>query len=86
MARRRPSNAHWRDSARSPRFFMIDAYAAFPLILFVMHIRWWTFFLCIGCILFLAILERFGFTITVFRRLARVYLAGNHRVARPWWI
>lgn len=26
--------AHWRDSARSTRFFMVDARAAFPIFLF----------------------------------------------------
>ncbi|MAZ44756.1 MAG: phosphoesterase [Legionellales bacterium] len=80
------TNAHWRDSARAPKFFFIDAYAAFPLLIFTLHIRWWTFFLAIITIIFFAILERFGFTLPVFKRFMRAFLAGNHRVARPWWV
>jgi intracellular multiplication protein IcmT len=82
----RSGNAHWRDSARSPKFFFVDAYAAFPLLAFLLHIRWWTFFLALSSIAFFALLERFGFTLPVFKRILRVFLAGNHRIARPWWI
>lgn len=79
-----PANAHWRNSARHPRLFMMDAYAAFPLLLFLLHIRWWTFFLAIMAAIFFATLERFGFTIPVFLRLFRTFLAGPKRPARPW--
>lgn len=75
----------WRDSARDARFFFVDANAAFPLVLFLLHIRWWTFLLAIVSILFFAILERFKFTVPIFFRWARSTIAGPIRVARPSW-
>jgi intracellular multiplication protein IcmT len=79
------AGAHWRDSARTPRFFFMDSLAAFPLFIFILHIRLWTFFLALGIMLFLIILERFKFTIPVFFRWLRATLAGPIRVAKPWW-
>ncbi len=77
--------AYWRDSARNPRFFMVDALAALPLVLFLLHIRWWTFYLAIATIVFFGVLERFDFTVPVFLRWARSTIAGKIRVAKPTW-
>lgn len=77
--------AHWRDSARQPRFFLIDARAAFPLLLFLLHITLWTFFLAVGVMVFFGMLERYGFSLTVFLRWLRSTLAGPRKVAVPWW-
>ncbi len=77
--------AFWRDSARPPRFFMVDALAAMPLLLFLLHIRLWTLYLALGTMVFFAILERFNFTVPVFLRWTRSTLAGPIRVARPIW-
>jgi intracellular multiplication protein IcmT len=79
------STAHWRDSARAARFFLIDYRAAFPLLLAILHIRVWTFAAAIITMFFLALLERYGFTVTVFLRWLRSTLAGPHKVAIPWW-
>jgi intracellular multiplication protein IcmT len=78
-------SAHWRDSARTARFFMIDARAAFPLLFFALHIRWWTFWVAIVTIVFFGMLERYGFTVPIFLRAARTFLAGAHKSAAPWW-
>ena len=78
-------STHWRDSARSARFFMIDARAAFPLVFFLLHIRWWTFFVAVGAMMFFGLLERYGFTLPVFWRWLRSFLAGPYRLARDWW-
>jgi len=75
----------WRDSARDPRFFIVDANAAFPLVLFLLHIRLWTFLLAIASIIFFGILERFKFTVPIFFRWVRSTIAGPIRVARPTW-
>lgn len=80
-----PVNACWRDSARSPRFFFMDAYAALPLVILFLHIRWWTFCLAVLTTLFFALLERFGFTIPVFKRWLRIFMGGKYKFARPWW-
>lgn len=77
--------AHWRDSARNARFFVIDARAAFPLVLFLMHIKIWTFAIAVIATCFFALLERYGFTVTVFLRWLRNLLAGARKTAAPWW-
>ncbi|MFN3234598.1 MAG: IcmT/TraK family protein [Gammaproteobacteria bacterium] len=77
--------AHWRDSARSARFFIIDYRAAFPLLLFLLHIRFWTFFLAVGVVICLYALEWYGFTVPIFFRLFRAWLAGPHKQSQPWW-
>lgn len=79
------ADAHWRDSARSARFFVVDYRAAFPLVLFLLHIRLWSFIVAIAATFFFALLERYGFTVTVFLRWARTMLAGPRKMAMPWW-
>jgi len=79
------TQAHWRDSARYPRFFLIDARASFPLLLFLLHIRLWTFLFAISVMAFFGMLERYGFSLTVFLRWLRSTLAGPRKVAIPWW-
>lgn len=78
-------NAHWRDSARSPRFFLVDARAAFPIFIFLMHIRVWTGVLVLVSAVFFGILERYGFTVPVFLRWLRSFLAGPFKSSQPWW-
>lgn len=79
------SDTHWRDSARSARFFMIDARAAFPIFIFLMHIRYWTATLVVVSCIFFGILEHFGFTVPVFFRWLRTFLAGPLKMSIPWW-
>lgn len=77
--------AAWRDTARSARFFFVDYRAAFPLLLFLLHIKLWTFTLAIIATLCLYALERYGFTVPVFLRIARSWLAGPRKFSKPWW-
>lgn len=77
--------AHWRDSARSVRFWFIDFRAAFPLLILLFHIRLWTFILAIVATLFFTALERYGFSVAVFLRFFRSYIAGPRKIAQPWW-
>jgi intracellular multiplication protein IcmT len=81
----RSAGTHWRDSARNPRFFLIDARAAFPFLLFLLHIKLWSFIFAVVTMSFFALLERYGFTVNVFLRWARSILAGSHKMAVPWW-
>ena len=76
---------YWRDSARNPRFFMVDALAALPLVLFLLHIRLWTFYLALITVIFFGVLERFNFTVPVFLRWLRSTIAGRIKVAKPSW-
>ncbi len=84
MAKFSPT-AHWRDSARPTRFFLIDYRAAFPLLLFLLHIKVWTFLTAVAVMLFLTVLERYGFTVSVFFRWLRSTLAGPRKNSSPWW-
>lgn len=79
------AGSHWRDSARSPRFFLVDARAAFPVFIFLLHIRIWTGVLVLVSAVFFSILEHYGFTVPVFLRWIRLFLAGNIKSAQPWW-
>jgi intracellular multiplication protein IcmT len=81
----RSADAHWRDSARTARFFMIDSRAAFPLVFFLLHISRWTFLIAIAAMSFFALLERYGFTVPVFIRWFRCILSGSRKLAAPWW-
>jgi intracellular multiplication protein IcmT len=79
------ANANWRDSARTAKFFFIDAKAAFPIFLFLIHIRLWTFILALTIMIFFTVLNRFGYSVNVFLRIFRSMLAGPRKIAIPWW-
>lgn len=81
---RHPETAHWRDSARTPKFFMLDAFSAIPLLVFLLHIRLWSFILAVSIAAFFATLNRFGFSLPVFVRLLRSTFAGKNRFAHSW--
>jgi intracellular multiplication protein IcmT len=86
MALQQPTeNAHWRDSARPARFFFIDANVAFPLLVFLVHIKLWTFILAVIVMAFFTLLSRYGYTVGVFLRILRSTLAGSRKMAIPWW-
>ncbi len=77
--------AHWRDSARSVRLFFLDFRACFPLLILLFHIRIWTFILAVIATVFFTALERYGFSLIVFLRWLRAFIAGNRKIAQPWW-
>ena len=79
-------STHWRDSARSIRFFIFDAKAAFPFVLLLLHVRWWTFFLALAAAIAFTILNHFGLSIAVFLRMFRSFMAGKRKIASPWWL
>lgn len=82
---RNPHTAHWRDSARMPQFFGLDARSTFPIIIFLLHIRMWTLYLALGICGFFWLINRFGFTLPVFFRYARNFIIGNERSSRSWY-
>lgn len=85
MATTFSETAHWRDSSRMARFFMVDARAAFPVFFFLMHIRVWTGLLGLISLIFFGIIEHYGFTVPVFLRWIRCVIAGPRKIAIPWW-
>jgi intracellular multiplication protein IcmT len=86
MAIRMPTaDAAWRDSARYPRLFIFDSRAVFPLLFFLVHIKWWTFIVAMIAIGFFTLLLRFGFTVAIFLRWIRTAIGGKRKTAQPWW-
>lgn len=77
--------AHWRDSARKVTLWMIDFKACFPLLIFFFHIRLLTFFIAVFFTIFFVIIQYYGFTLNVFLRWLRAFVAGPRKVAQPWW-
>jgi intracellular multiplication protein IcmT len=77
--------AHWRDSSRMARFFVVDARAAFPIFLFLMHIKWWTAMLAVVSLVFFGFIEHYGFSVPIFMRWIRSTLAGPRKNCEPWW-
>jgi intracellular multiplication protein IcmT len=80
------AEAHWRDSARSIKFFIWDGKAAFPMLLFFFHIALWTFITAVVAMVFFTVLNRFGFSPIVFLRWLRSSIAGPRKLAIPWWM
>lgn len=71
----------WRDTGKNLRFFGIDGRALFLFVVFLYHMRVWTFAMFILGVVALVLLERKGYSIpNAFRRL-RVLIVGNRRPA-----
>lgn len=87
MATRMPSpDASWRDSARFPKFFIFDSRAVFPLMVWILHMKVWSFVLAIIAMAFFSLLLRFGFTVSTFLRWLRSTIGGRRKAAIPWWV
>jgi len=80
------AGTHWRDSARPAKFFIIDAKAAFPVLLFLLHIRMWTFIIAVLATLFFTMINRFGYSVEVFLRHFRGFISGSRKMSIPWWM
>lgn len=72
---------HWRNSMKTVRFFAFDAKAAGPFMLFIMHIRLWTFLLFIFSLFLFWTLEKRGLSFGSALRAFRIWLIGAKRPA-----
>jgi intracellular multiplication protein IcmT len=82
---------HWRNTQKPVRFFILDARAFLAVLLFLLHMRLWTFILAIGVMMVFLILERRGLTFAASLRAMRSWFMGerrpaNHRRAIRYWI
>ena len=78
------NEAHWRDSARSVRFFIWDGQLVFPIIIPLMYPRsYWTWGIALFAIIFFSILNRYGFSPMVFLRWLRSSVAGRRKLIEP---
>lgn len=75
--------AHWRDSARIPKFFIVDARAAVVVLIFFLRPSWWTFGAAIAFIALLAILDYFRIPLMVALRIARGFISGRQKIRIP---
>ena len=78
-------NAVWRDSGRVTKVGPLNSRAVIPLVLWLLHMRWWTFFSVIIVISFLIILDYYNLSPVAVLRLLRSKLAGPHIRVRFWW-
>lgn len=72
---------YWRDTGRPARLFFMSAYLAVPLLLFLLHIRLWTFMLLVLTIAVLTFIEQYGYTPAIALLALRARIAGK-RVKR----
>lgn len=82
MPLRNPDTAHWRDSARTAKLWGLDAFSLVPMIPFFFYMRTWTFVIAVVGVAFFAILNKFGYTVRVFLRVARNFIAGRQKITR----
>jgi intracellular multiplication protein IcmT len=80
------SNSHWRDSARSVKFFMLEGEAVFPFIILLIHWSFWTLGIAIGATLFFSVLIHYGLNMRTFFRILRSFIAGKRKYVHPWWM
>lgn len=67
----------WRDTGRQLKLFVFNAYLAVPLLIFLLHITWWTFTLLVATAIFMFVIERKGFTVPVALLALRAWIAGR---------
>lgn len=75
--------AHWRDSARIPRFFVVDARAALVVLAFFLRPSWYTFGAAVFFIVLLAVLDYFKIPLMVAIRIAKGVIAGRRKLRIP---
>lgn len=74
-----------RDASPPVRIFGVPALA---WLIFGLWVKWPSmnlFMLCIGLVVFYAVLSRLGFTVTVLNQRIFHYLRGRQLQGHPWW-
>ena len=69
----------WRDTALTPKIFILDARAVFPIALWLFHWAWWTACVAGIAIVILYLVQRTGMTPLACARALRVTLMGRRR-------
>lgn len=77
---------HWRDASRPVKFFIWDAEASYPFLLWFLFPSLWLLELAVCVAVFFTVLNRYGISLVVFLRIFRSYIAGRQKYARPWWV
>ena len=74
------TQAHWRDSAITPQFFVVDARAAFAVLLLLFRPSWLTLGIAVAVIAFLAFLNSRRLPVTVTFRIIKGWLSGSKKI------
>ena len=69
----------WRDTALTPKIFILDARAVFPLALWLFHWAYWTACVAVIGIVALYLVQRTGMTPLACARALRVAFMGRRR-------
>jgi intracellular multiplication protein IcmT len=82
--------APWRNTAHPVMFWAVEGHAALPLVLWALHIRWWTFWLAVSCVVALTVIRHFGLDARSAYRLlgaffVRALAGGRVRASAPRW-
>ncbi len=72
----------WRDTGLSPKIFIMDARAIFPLALWLFHWAWWTFTIAVVGIVLLYMVQCTGMTPMACFRAIRLACLGKRRETR----
>ncbi len=72
--------SHWRDSALTPRFFTVDARAAFFVLIFLVRPNWYTFGVVVVVFIILSVLNYYHVGLMASARLLRGFLTGPKKV------
>ena len=75
------STVHWRYAMARPHLMFFDARLIFFIILFVFHIRWWTFAMLVFAIAGFTSANYFNYSLENVLRLLRSKLVGPFRSA-----
>lgn len=76
----------WHLTAKQVKFFVVDATACFPLLLWILHAREWTLYTALVSIVVLGLLGRFGYRPGLAWLRVRFFLAtlfGRRPIRRP---
>lgn len=71
----------WRDIGRQLRFFGLDGRAIFLIVFWLYHPHMWTFYVLVGGMVVLWLIERRGYTLANAWRKVQVFIAGPKRPA-----
>ena len=79
MAGKRDTYVHWRETARNPRFFFMDAKVSLFILLFLMHMRLWTLILVVCVMAIFTALDYYKYPLPVAWRIFKSFLAGSYK-------
>lgn len=71
--------AHWRETYKPARFFILDSRAGLPILVTLLHVRVWTLVLTTIIVIMFILLERRGLSVPSAFRAFRAWIIGDAR-------